>query len=141
MTLHDISIISMALVMASMILMAAATTPQSTNIDILFPALHDMDFNNVEGSVMSADATATFRLSLAPDSHCRSVLPGLSLRCYQLLEQHYLHCHWYFGLQHDRVHSRCLLLLLDQHMDLQWHDKRLLGIYHERLHIFGQLKI
>lgn len=59
MTLHDISIISMALVMASMILMAAATTQQSTNIDILFPALHDMDFNNVEGSVMSADATAT----------------------------------------------------------------------------------
>ncbi|KAJ5406986.1 hypothetical protein N7465_008270 [Penicillium sp. CMV-2018d] len=39
--------------------MAAATTPQSTNIDILFPALHDMDFNNVEESIMSADATAT----------------------------------------------------------------------------------
>ncbi|KAJ5534973.1 hypothetical protein N7527_001227 [Penicillium freii] len=28
-------------------------------MDILFPALHDMDFNNVEASVMSADATAT----------------------------------------------------------------------------------
>ncbi|CAI7623118.1 unnamed protein product [Penicillium crustosum] len=59
MTLHGISIISMALAMALMILVAAATTPQSTNVDILFPALHDMDFNNVEGSVMSADATAT----------------------------------------------------------------------------------
>ncbi|KAJ5810884.1 hypothetical protein N7447_010400 [Penicillium robsamsonii] len=59
MTLHDISIISMALAMASMILMAAAKTPQSKNVDILFPALHEMDMNKLEGSVISAGATAT----------------------------------------------------------------------------------
>ncbi|KAJ5373601.1 hypothetical protein N7517_005607 [Penicillium concentricum] len=39
--------------------MAAAKTPQSKNVDILFPALHEMDLNNLEGSVISADATAT----------------------------------------------------------------------------------
>ncbi|KAJ9486486.1 hypothetical protein VN97_g6842 [Penicillium thymicola] len=49
----------MVLALAAMILMAAATTPQSTNIDIVFPGLHEMDFNNVEGSVMTADTTAT----------------------------------------------------------------------------------
>lgn len=62
MTLHNTSIISMVLAMASMTLMAAAktaTTPQSTNVDILFPALHELDLNNVEGSVISADATVT----------------------------------------------------------------------------------
>ncbi|KAJ5193759.1 hypothetical protein N7472_006225 [Penicillium cf. griseofulvum] len=57
MSLHAISIIWVAL--ASMVLMVGATTPQSTNVDILFPALHEMDLNNVEGSVVGADATAT----------------------------------------------------------------------------------
>ncbi|KAJ5500572.1 hypothetical protein N7453_009623 [Penicillium expansum] len=59
MMLHDISLIGIALAMASMIFMAAATTPHSTDIEILFPGLHEMDLNNVEGSVMSADAMAT----------------------------------------------------------------------------------
>ncbi|CAI7631452.1 unnamed protein product [Penicillium glandicola] len=59
MTLHDMSIISMALAMGLMILMVAAATSQSTEVAILFPGLNEMDLNNVEGSVVSADATAT----------------------------------------------------------------------------------
>ncbi|KAJ5445007.1 hypothetical protein N7491_001089 [Penicillium cf. griseofulvum] len=56
MSLHAISIIWVAL--ASMVLMVGATTPQSTNVDILFPALHEMDLNNVEGSVVARPTNA-----------------------------------------------------------------------------------
>ncbi|KAJ5456094.1 uncharacterized protein N7458_003677 [Penicillium daleae] len=38
---------------------AGTTTAQSTEIDILFPALNEMDMNNLEGSIMSADASST----------------------------------------------------------------------------------
>ncbi|KAJ5984726.1 hypothetical protein N7481_006825 [Penicillium waksmanii] len=59
MTLHGIGILITAVAMVSMIPMVAAKMAQSTNVNILFPGLHGMNMNDVEGSVVSADATAT----------------------------------------------------------------------------------
>ncbi|KAJ5604844.1 hypothetical protein N7510_009998 [Penicillium lagena] len=57
MSLHGI--FRTAVAVASMISMVAGTTAQSTEVDIIFPALDGMNLNDLEGSVMSADASAT----------------------------------------------------------------------------------
>ncbi|CAI7606704.1 unnamed protein product [Penicillium pancosmium] len=59
MTLHSIGILITAVAMTSTIPGVAAKMAQTTDVDILFPGLHDMNMNDVEGSVVSADASTT----------------------------------------------------------------------------------
>ncbi|KAJ5804914.1 hypothetical protein N7474_010801 [Penicillium riverlandense] len=59
MSLHGILRTAVALAVASMIPMVAGTTAQSTEVDIIFPALISMNLDYVEGSVVSAGASAT----------------------------------------------------------------------------------
>ncbi|KAJ5536429.1 hypothetical protein N7513_009615 [Penicillium frequentans] len=58
MTFKDI--LSVAMAVAPVIpVVAAATTAQSTEVDILFPALDGMNINSLEGSVVGADTAST----------------------------------------------------------------------------------
>lgn len=60
MTPNGILSMAVAVVVASMIpMVATATVVQSTEVSILFPGLHGMNMNDLEGSVVSADVTAT----------------------------------------------------------------------------------
>ncbi|KAJ5218406.1 uncharacterized protein N7498_000505 [Penicillium cinerascens] len=53
-------IMAVAVGVASVRPMVVATTmAQSTEVDIIFPALNQMDMDELEGSVVRADATAT----------------------------------------------------------------------------------
>ncbi|GLI82213.1 hypothetical protein PoHVEF18_010622 [Penicillium ochrochloron] len=60
MTPNGILSMAVAVVVASMIpMVAAATAVQTTEVNILFPGLYGMNMNDLEGSVVSADVTAT----------------------------------------------------------------------------------
>ncbi|KAJ5177241.1 uncharacterized protein N7482_003118 [Penicillium canariense] len=108
------------------------TTAQSTEVNILFPALYEMNLDYLEGRVVSADTSATaieVDCRSAEASQCSSsgyVLPvtpttGATFQDYHYditsLEPHYLHRYWDFGLQCDLVYAGRLLLRLDEHVD------------------------
>lgn len=76
-------IMAVAVVVAAVIpMVAATTTAQSTEVNIIFPALDKMNMDNLEGSVVSADATAT-----TIEIDCRSSVTNVCLSSGYLLPQ------------------------------------------------------
>lgn len=63
-------------------MVAATTTAQSTEVDILFPALNHMNMDDLEGSVVSADATAT-----TIEIDCRSSVTNQCISAGHMLPQ------------------------------------------------------